>query len=64
MIKLLFLSDTHLGFDQPIKPKIVRRRRGPDFFRNYHRALQAGIEGEVDLVIHGGDMFFRSRVPT
>ena len=61
-IKILFLADTHLGFDLPIRPKIDRRRRGDDFFNNYYLALQPAFDKKVDLVIHGGDLFFRSQV--
>ena len=32
MIRVLLLADTHLGFDLPSKPRVERRRRGPDFF--------------------------------
>lgn len=63
MIKLLFLADTHLGFDYPFKPRIQRRRRGEDFFANYNRTLESARKREVDAVIHGGDLLFRSRVP-
>lgn len=62
LIKLLFLADTHLGFDYPFRPRIQRRRRGEDFFANYHRALEPARKHEVDAVIHGGDLLFRSRV--
>lgn len=61
-VSILFLADTHLGFDTPLRPQIERRRRGDDFSANYLRALQPALERRVDLVIHGGDMFFRSRV--
>ncbi len=61
--QLLFLADTHLGFDQPVRPRVKRRRRGPDFFANFRRVLAAALEQQVDLVLHGGDLFFRSRVP-
>jgi len=61
-IKILFLADTHLGFDFPLKPRVYRRRRGPDFFNNYEFALNAAVEKKVDLIVHGGDMFYRSRV--
>ncbi len=61
-IKILFLADTHLGFDFPLKPRIKRRRRGPDFINNYKFALKAAVEQKVDLIVHGGDMFYRSRV--
>ncbi len=56
------LADTHLGFDQPRHPKVQKRRRGPDFWDNYHRALEPARRGEVDLVVHGGDLLFRSKV--
>lgn len=63
LIRILFLSDTHLGIDSPMKPKVVRRRRGPDFFANFTRALAPALRKEVDLVVHGGDLLYRSRVP-
>ncbi len=62
-MRVLFLSDTHLGLDLPARPRVVRRRRGDDFFRNYERALEPARRGEVDLVVHGGDLLYRSRVP-
>lgn len=62
LTRILFVSDTHLGFDLPKKPRIERRRRGPDFFENFERALEPARRGEVDLVIHGGDILYRSRV--
>lgn len=61
-IRILFLADSHLGFDMPRRPRVERRRRGPDFFRNFDLALRPARERKVDLVIHGGDLFFRSRV--
>lgn len=62
-MKLLFLTDTHLGFDAPRRPRVDRRRRGPDFRASYLRALAPALAGEVDAVVHGGDLLFRSRVP-
>ena len=62
-VRILLLADTHLGFDSPPHPRVTRRRRGPDFFANFERALQPARRGEVDLVVHGGDLFFRSKVP-
>ncbi|HNW60255.1 MAG TPA: metallophosphoesterase, partial [bacterium] len=61
-VRILFLADTHLGFDAPLRPRVQRRRRGDDFYANYLAALQPAGDGAVDLVLHGGDMFFRSRV--
>ena len=63
-IRILFLADTHLGFDLPVRARIERRRRGHDFLANYASALRPAFDGEVDLVVHGGDVFDRSRVPT
>jgi DNA repair exonuclease SbcCD nuclease subunit len=60
---VLLLADTHLGFDLPFHPRVERRRRGPDFFANTERALAPALEGKADLVVHGGDLFYRSRVP-
>lgn len=58
-LRLLFFSDTHLGF-------APRSRTGEDtsdeYFSNFHRALEPAFRREVDLVIHGGDVFYRSRV--
>jgi len=61
-IKILFFADTHLGFDLPLQPRIQRRRRGDDFFANYHHILTVAQAEKVDLVIHGGDLFFRSKL--
>jgi exonuclease SbcD len=62
-LRILLLADTHLGFDLPFRPRVERRRRGPDFFANFERALRPAMDGEVDLVVHGGDLLFRSKVP-
>jgi DNA repair protein SbcD/Mre11 len=62
-IRILLLADTHLGFDLPARPRVRRRRRGDDFLANYEKALEPANAGEVDLVVHGGDVFHRSRVP-
>ncbi len=62
-LRVLFVSDTHLGFDQPTRPRIERRRRGDDFFACFERALEPARRGEADVVVHGGDLLFRSRVP-
>ncbi|HEX9107406.1 MAG TPA: metallophosphoesterase [Longimicrobiales bacterium] len=56
-IRVLFLADTHLGFDLPVRPRVPRRRRGHDFLANYATALAPALAGDVDLVVHGGDIF-------
>lgn len=63
MLKIIFFADTHLGVDYPINPKIERRRRGKDFFDNYIQVLDFAKRSQADLVLHGGDLFFRSKVP-
>ena len=62
-MRILFLSDTHLGIDLPARPRVERRRRGEDFFASFERALAPALAGEVDVVLHGGDLMYRSRVP-
>ena len=63
-VRILFLADTHLGFDLPTRARIQRRRRGHDFLANYATALEPALAGQVDLLVHGGDVFNRSRVAT
>jgi DNA repair exonuclease SbcCD nuclease subunit len=62
-VRILFLSDTHLGIDMPSRPRVERRRRGDDFFANFERAIEPPLSGESDVLIHGGDLFYRSRIP-
>lgn len=62
-MRLLFLSDTHLGFDLPARPRVAGPRRGADFFESFEAALAPARNGEVDAVLHGGDLLYRSRVP-
>lgn len=62
-IRIIFLADTHLGFDTPLRPRIDIRRRGPDFFTNFDRVCDYVLAAKADVMVHGGDVFFRSRVP-
>ena len=48
-VRILLIADTHLGL-------------GPQHFSRFEQALQPAFRREVDLVVHGGDVFFRSRV--
>jgi len=57
IIRILLIADTHLGFDLPFRPRIKRRRRGPDFFANFERALMPALKGEVHAVGPGGYTF-------
>ena len=60
--RVLLVADTHIGFDLPARPRVKRRHRGHDFLVNFERALEPAIHGEADVVVHGGDLFFRSKV--
>lgn len=61
-IRILFLADSHLGLDLPTSPRTSRRRRGHDFLANHASALAPELVRDVDLVVHGGDVFDRPRV--
>jgi exonuclease SbcD len=61
-VRVLLLADTHLGIDLPARPRVERARRGDDFFANFRAALEPALRGEVDLVVHGGDLLYRSKV--
>ncbi len=62
-LRILFFSDTHLGFDDPVSPRVQRRRRGPDFMKSFLDVLSRAERTRPDLVLHGGDLFYRSRIP-
>lgn len=62
MLRVLLLADTHLGLDMPRRPRVERTRRGPELFATFERALAPALAGEADLVVHGGDLLFRSKV--
>ncbi len=61
-IRILLLADSHLGFDLPVHARVERRRRGHDFVANYATALEPALRGEVDLVVHAGDVFDRPSI--
>ena len=61
-VRILLLADSHLGFDLPARPRVERRRRGHDFLANYAAALRPALAGEVDIVVHAGDVFDRPSV--
>ena len=57
------MADTHLGYDLPFRPRIQLRRRGPELFANFRQVLDDAVARKVDCIIHGGDLFYRSKVP-
>jgi DNA repair protein SbcD/Mre11 len=62
-VRILFFADSHLGFDMPARPRVKRRRRGEDFFKNYRLIVDRALRDDIDLVVHGGDVFYRSKIP-
>jgi len=56
-VRILVVSDTHVGYDHPARVRSGRRIRGLDFLAAYERALSPALAGQVDLVIHAGDVF-------
>ncbi len=62
MHRIIFVSDTHLGHDLPVR-KTSREHRGEDFFRNFSYVLDYAIKVKASLLVHGGDLFFRARIP-
>ena len=56
-IEVIFLADSHLGYDHPMKPRSERKRRGEDFFENFEGILNYAIKTKPDFIIHGGDLF-------
>lgn len=61
-IKLIFFSDTHIGYDHPVRKKGNKRHRGPDFSKNFHLIIDSAIETKVDFLIHCGDVFERPKI--
>lgn len=65
-IRIAHLSDTHLGFSALTRlcPDTGRNQRAVDVERAFAAAVQQIIEaGDIDLVVHAGDVFHHSRPP-
>ena len=56
-INAIFLADSHLAYDYPLKPRSERKRRGEDFFANFELVLNEAVNTNADFIIHGGDLF-------
>jgi exonuclease SbcD len=56
MVRLLHTSDTHLGYRQY---HLDERRQ--DFADAFAEVVSAGIQQDVDAVVHAGDLFHTSR---
>lgn len=62
-MKLLHLTDTHLGIRRSFEGAHVGWSRDLDHAAAMERALEPALRGEVDVVVHSGDVFDRSRPP-
>jgi len=60
MLRLLHLSDTHLGYSEfdKVSPSGINQRE-EDCYRVFHEAIAKAVELKVDVVIHSGDFFHR-----
>ena len=56
MTRVIHTGDTHLGYQQYHSP--TRRQ---DFLDAFERVIDDAIEGEVDAVVHAGDLFHDRR---
>jgi len=62
MIKFIHLSDSHLGESMPLYHTPPNNWRGEGFLRNYNTALKPALKGEVDFVLHSGDLFDKHHI--
>ncbi len=66
-MRLLHLTDTHLGLvrpvHRPVDPGIRSDLLQLDAERAFREALAPALQGEVDAVVHTGDLFDRSQPP-
>jgi DNA repair exonuclease SbcCD nuclease subunit len=62
-VRLAHVSDTHLGYRAPgrLDPESGRNQRAIDIELAYERIVSDILTREVDLVLHGGDVFHHTR---
>lgn len=62
-LRIAHISDTHLGYRAlPVQDAATgRNQRSVDVDRSFTRTIDDILRQEVDLVIHGGDVFHQSR---
>jgi len=58
-MRILALADTHLGFKYGYSP-YAKKLIANSFFQSYKYVIKKSITSDVDLVLHGGDVFDRS----
>jgi DNA repair exonuclease SbcCD nuclease subunit len=62
-VRLLHLTDTHLGVDRWFRGAPPGWRRCDDHLAAFRRALGPALRRQVDVVVHTGDLFDRSQPP-
>lgn len=62
-LRALLLADTHLGLGWTTRRRDTSRRLGEARLAAFEAALAPAHRGEVDLVVHGGDLLHRSAPP-
>ncbi len=63
-MRVLHLSDTHLGVDRYYAGAPPGWRRADDHLAAMRSALRLALDGQVDAVVHTGDLFDRSLPPS
>jgi DNA repair exonuclease SbcCD nuclease subunit len=62
-MRILHVTDSHLGTERHVPGAPAGYLRHHDHLRALREALAPAFRGEVDLVVHSGDLFDRSRPP-
>lgn len=62
-MRLLHVTDTHLGMVRRVRGGPPGWQRSDDHYEALRTALLPALRGEVDAVVHSGDLFNRSRPP-
>jgi DNA repair exonuclease SbcCD nuclease subunit len=62
-VRVLHVTDTHLGIVRPIRGGPPGWTRADDHLAALRAALRHGEESGCELVVHSGDLFDRSRPP-
>lgn len=60
-MRLAFFTDTHLGHEHALRSR-DGRRRSDDFMDSFQRVLDHVRQNRIPLLLHGGDLFFRSKL--
>lgn len=62
-MRILHVTDSHLGTERHVPGAPAGYLRHHDHLRALREGLEPALRGEVDLVVHSGDLFDRSRPP-